>query len=46
MNLNFVKIESDHDIDNDLEIEKKQDITSEPGEVGEPWKNATELQET
>ena len=46
---NFVKIENDNDIDNDIQTEPKtrhSTSASEPGEVDQPQNNATERRET
>ena len=48
MNSNFVKIENHNDMDNHTETELKTRhsmSTTEPGEVNEPWENATEVRE-
>ena len=47
MDSNFIKIENENDMDNDIETESKtrpSTSATEPGEVDEPQENATELQ--
>ena len=44
---NFVKVQNDNDVDNDMKSKTRHStLATEPEEVDKPLGNATELQET